>query len=436
MANCHVEEEAALARKRVLMVAYHYPPCRGSSGLQRTLSFTRYLRSSGWMPLVVSADPRAYTTTGNDQLSDIPSSVIVRRAFALDTARQLSIRGRYLGWMALPDQWVSWLFWAVPVALRLIQEQKPLVIWSTYPIATAHLIGYVLHQFTRLPWVADFRDPMTEIDPVTQKRFPANPRLFWVRAWIERLVVKHCTRAVFVTSGALRIYQHRYPEVPSERWALIPNGYDEEVFASVKQIDPSLVQQKEPITLLHSGVLYPTPDRDPRPFFRAVAQLKKDGILSARTFKVILRASGSEHLYRDAILRLGIEDLVVLEPAISYRAALTEMLNVEGLLLFQGHDSNPAVPAKLYEYIRARRPIFAMVDGQGATASVLRETGVGMLAPLDSEEAIAVGLKTFLEEIRNGTAPVASEESIALHSREYRTKELASLLDSIATGVR
>lgn len=423
-----------MVHKRVLMVAYHYPPCRGSSGLQRTLSFTRYLPRLGWAPIVLSVNPRAYASAGEDQIADIPPSTIVRRAFALDTARDLSIRGRYLGWLALPDQWISWLVWAVPAALQLIRQYKPAVIWSTYPIATAHLVGFVLHLLTRLPWVVDFRDPMIEIDPVTRKRFPADPRLFRVRSCIERLAVKGCTRAVLVTRGALKIYQSRYPEIPDDRWVLIPNGYDEDAFTSARPSERSYGQGKEMITLLHSGVLYPTPDRDPRPFFRAVARLKKDGVLSAKTFRVILRASGSEPLYRESILALGIDDLVVLAPAIPYRAALSEMMSVEGLLLFQGHDSNPAVPAKLYEYVRARRPILAFVDMSGDTAAILKETGVGSIAPLDSEDAIATATQEFLQAIRGGTAPVADEEHIKCHSREWGAHSLAKLFDSVAAS--
>ncbi|ALA59775.1 glycosyltransferase [Nitrospira moscoviensis] len=421
-----------MAPKRVLMVAYHYPPCRGSSGLQRTLSFTRYLPALQWEPIVLSATPRAYATTGTDQLGDIPPSVIVRRAFALDTARDVSFCGRYPGWLAIPDQWISWSLWAVPIGLRLIRRYKPAAIWSTYPIATAHLIGYVLHRLTGLPWIVDFRDPMTEVDPVSHKRFPADPRLFRARARIERIAVTRCTRAVLVTRGALKIYQSRYPEVPADRWALIPNGYDEDVFASIAQVDPEGRRHRQRVTLLHSGVLYPTPDRDPRQFFRAIAQLKKDGSVSAETFRVILRASGSEGLYRESILALGIEDVVALEPAIPYRAALSEMMNVDGLLLFQGRDSNPAVPAKLYEYIRAKRPILALVDTDGDTAAILRESGIGSIAPLDSEEAITSVLRTFLDQIKNGTAPVAGDDCVKRHSREWGAKMLAGLLDEIA----
>lgn len=148
--------------KRVLMIAYHYPPVRGSSGVQRTLKFSRYLADYGWEPIVLTAHPRAYSGIGNDQLHEVPEHITVKRAFALDTARQLSFRGAYPGFLALPDRWVSWWLGAVPAGLNLIRKYKPTVILSTYPIATAHLIGLTLARLTGLPWIADFRDSMTE----------------------------------------------------------------------------------------------------------------------------------------------------------------------------------------------------------------------------------------------------------------------------------
>ena len=75
--------------KRILMIAYHFPPLAGSSGIQRTLRFVQHLPSLGWQPLVLSADPRAYEKTSDDLMADVPPSTVVRRAFALDTARHL-----------------------------------------------------------------------------------------------------------------------------------------------------------------------------------------------------------------------------------------------------------------------------------------------------------------------------------------------------------
>lgn len=99
--------------KRVLMIAYHFPPMHGSSGMQRTLRFARYLPDHGWEPIVLAPSPRAYQQTDSGQLADIPQQVRVHRAFALDTARHLTVMGRYPRVLALPDRWVSWWLGAV-----------------------------------------------------------------------------------------------------------------------------------------------------------------------------------------------------------------------------------------------------------------------------------------------------------------------------------
>ena len=420
--------------KRVLMIAYHYPPCAVSSGQQRTLSFSRHLPAYGWEPIVLTVRASAYPRVGDDQLADIPSTIEVARAWAFDTVRHLSFCGRYPGWLAVPDPWISWFVSAMLCGLKLIRKHKPRVIWSTYPIATAHLIALALHRVTGIPWIADFRDPMIEIDPVTKERWPKDPKVWRAREWIERRTVLSCARAVFVTNGALQIYAQRYSELPASRWALIANGYSEESFTAAEAIRNGNRPQQAKIVLLHSGVLYPSPDRNPREFFAALAELRKSGKISSGTLQIILRASSSEDLYRKLVLEHRIEDIVTLEPPIAYNQALAEMLSVDGLLVFQGHDSNPAIPAKLYEYIRARRPIFALVDERGDTAALLREAKLGTLVPLDSGDRIAAGLLDFLGQVHSGVAPVASDEEIKRHGRRNKASELACLFDEIISG--
>ena len=381
--------------------------------------------------MVLSAQRRVYSQTSDDQLEDIPAAVPVGRAFAFDAQRDLSIRGRYLRWMALPDLWVTWLLWAVPMGLRMIRQHKPALIWSTYPIVTAHLIGFVLHRLTGIPWVADFRDPMVEIDPRTQGRRPAD-RVGW-RVWnaIERLTVKHCARAVFATLGSQRIYQDRYSEIPNDRWSVISNGYDEEQFSLAERDYRAQERDPKQIVLLHSGVLYGGTDRDPSGLFGALSKLKKSGQITASGMKVILRASGYEDHYRTLIRDAEIEDLVFLEPQIPYRAALAEMLGADGLLIFQGYTSNPAVPAKLYEYFRARRPILALVDGAGDTAGTLRDNGVGLIVAMDHVDDIADGVVEFIKQITERKGPVLDLTAAKRYSRRAQTQQLASLLDAI-----
>lgn len=276
---------------------------------------------------------------------------------------------------------------------------------------------------------------MTEVDPITGQNHPADPRLWRARRWIEYRAVQACARAVFVTPGSLQIHARRYFSLPQSHWSVIENGYDEESFVSAEQIHSHHSPNDGRIVLLHSGVLYPTPDRDPSAFFAALRQLRDEGTLSPADVKVVLRATGHNERYRKQIREHGIEDVVFLEPAIGYRQALAEMLTADGLLLFQGYTSNPAIPAKLYEYLRARRPILAMVDAQGDTAQVLLRAGVGRIVPLDSAAQIAAGLAGFLQGIRRGSEPVASDAEIQRHSRESKAADLAALLDSLASGI-
>lgn len=418
--------------KRVLMIAYHYPPCRGSSGLQRTLNFTRHLPSHGWDPLLLTVKPRAYPERSNDQLGDVPPEMPVKRAFALDSARDLSMKGRYVSWTALPDRWISWLGWGVPAGLHLIRKYKPQVIWSTYPIATALWIGYALHRLTGIPWVADVRDPLTEDDPRTGQRHPPDLKLWRARRIIEKKSMEESSRVVLVTPGARRIYAERYAAMSEKHWAVIPNGYAEETFAAVERDLVRAAPNGRPMHLLHSGVLYPTPDRDPGAFFEALGRLHGSGRISPAKLRVTLRASGFEDRYRAQIHDRGLDDIVKLAPPIPYKDALAEMLTADGLLVFQGYTSNPAVPAKLYEYLRAKRPIFALVDGEGDTAATLRAAGTGTLVSMESSEQIADGLTQFLSAVGRGVAPIANDDIVRSYARESRARDLAALLDEVA----
>src|SRR4051812_4300835 len=123
--------------KRILMVAFHFPPMRGSSGIQRTLRFAKFLPEFGWDPIVLTARPHSYPETDDANLADVPKTICVHRAWGLDAARHLSIRGRYPTSLASPDRWKSWWLGAVPAGYRLARRVKADVIWSTYPIATA-----------------------------------------------------------------------------------------------------------------------------------------------------------------------------------------------------------------------------------------------------------------------------------------------------------
>lgn len=407
--------------KRALLIAFHFPPQAASSGIQRTLSFSKHLGSHGWEPLVLSAHPRAYSQQNPSQLASVPPGLVVRRVFALDAKRHLGIKGRYPEAVALPDRWVSWWLGAVPAGLALVRKYRPEVIWSTFPIATAHLIGLTLHRLTGLPWVADFRDPML------QSSYPTSKMQRAIYGWIEAQTIKRCKMAVFTTHSAMNAYRERFPHIPASKFTVIENGYDEDGFDARAAATPALPADGRRITLLHSGVLYQT-GRDPSAFFEAIAAMKQAGTTGASRLRVVLRAPGEVEAVAALARRHGVDDIVEVLPPVPYKEALQEMMAADGLLVFQGTPFNTQIPAKIYEYFRARKPIMGLVDPAGETARVLRAAGFTGVAPMDSGEEIAPLLARFIGEIERGQAYVATDELVAASSRTHRASQLAAVL--------
>jgi glycosyltransferase involved in cell wall biosynthesis len=418
--------------RRVLLIAYHFPPIRGSSGVQRTLRFAQHLPRYGWQPVVLTIHPRAYPEAGNTEGNEVPEGIEVHRAFGLDTARHLRLAGRYPGPLAVPDRWMSWAFWAIPKALSLIRSRQIDAVWSTFPIATAHTIALKVVQRSGLPWIAEFRDPMW------QGSYPYEPAVNRAFKELEEAVCATADRVVLTTPSAVDQYRRRFPRLPPERIALIENGFDEETFARAEcglqaPMGPAAAGQPRPLTLLHSGLIYPR-ERDPLPFFRALATLKSSGVLGAADVRVVLRASGHEGEFRRAVAELGIDDIVRLEPPVDYLAALEEMLTVDALLLMQAANCNAQIPAKLYEYLRAGRPILALTDPQGDTGRTLRAAGSAAIARLDSEAEIRELLPKFLSELRAGAIRGTDSEVAAHYSRGSQTAVLAQWLDALVQG--
>ena len=412
--------------RRLLMVAYHFPPLRGSSGIQRTLRFVQHLPRFGWEPLVLTASPRAYEDTSDDQLREIPDGTVVQRAFALNTARHLSLFGRYPGALALPDRWATWRFDAVSTGMKMIRRFRPDAIWSTYPIATAHVIGSTLARRSGLPWIADFRDPMA------QDGYPSDPRAWQAYRAIEEDALRNAAASVFTTPGCAQLYRDRYPDIPADKSVVIENGYDEDTFARAeaeRRLAP-VDRGDGRFVLLHSGVVYPD-ERDPRPLFAALARLKRDGTLTSATFCLRLRASAYDAMLTELADEHGIADLVSLEPAIPYHAALQEMLEVDGLLILQAANCNQQIPAKLYEYVRAKRPVLALTDPVGDTATTLRAAGLTSIARLDDADSIAEAIPAFIARVRDGRETLATPDAIADSSREGRARAFAAMLDRV-----
>lgn len=403
--------------KRILLIAFHFPPFAGSSGGQRTLSLCKYLPKNGWLPIVLTANEMAYRNLDHQQMKGLPDDIKICRCFSLDTTRHLAVKGKYLKLLALPDNWSTWYLPGLVTGLRLIKKYKPSVIWSTYPIATAHFIGASLNCITKVPWIADFRDPMVEYNKTLNLVAPADKKLRSCRLFIERYASEHAITNVFTAEGAQKIFKDRY-DCKNDRVAIIPNGFDESCFLEVESIAPHRTH-KSKIRIIHSGSLYPTPDRNPKEFFKAVRELIQEKRLKPDTIEIVLRSTGVDDYYRQLIDENGLDKLILLGSRKGYKKALKEMIEADGLLLIQGVTSNPAIPAKLYEYIRAKRPILTLADKDGETAKLVKKLNIGEIAPLDSKDMIKKAFINFIETIESQNYKKLDNSIIQTFSREH-----------------
>ncbi len=418
-------EAPAPQHKRVLMVAFHFPPQAGSSGILRTLNFVKYLPGNGWLPTVLTAKARAYAEQRNDLVASIPPQTRVLRASALDAARHLSLAGKYPLSLALPDRWSSWWLGAVASGRREIRQQRPDLIWSTYPISTAHLIAATLARQSGLPWVADFRDPM-----VSDGHPPAGlQRHLWQS--LEARVLREAAVCIFTTERAAHTYAQRYPGA-AHKCRVIENGFDEEAFEGVQAQRHGVAAGS--VLMLHSGLIYPF-DRNPSSFFAAVAALLASGQLQRQQLCIRFRAPQHGGEVMAFATQHGLQDVVDIAPPVPYREAIAEMMGADLLLVFQGSHFNAQIPAKIYEYLRAQRPMLAVLDPAGDTAVQLQRFQGVRQAHIDQPAEVQTQLQQWLQS-RNSPAQDAQLRENARLVRRYSRKAQAAMLADILDALR
>lgn len=401
-------------RKTLLMIALDFPPCQ-SAGAQRAQKFATHLSEFGWDVVVLTAKASVYERC--DPHAETPGALHIERCAAFDAARDLSWRGKYAGFLTVPDKYWSWALSAIPAGKRLIKRFRPSAIFSTYPVSTAHFIGYRLQQWSGLPWLADYRDPL-------QCRYDPGARHYSALGrWIEKRTIETCHRAIFTTQNAARLYSRLYPDEPLAKFLVIENGFDEDKFKSLS-LD-SFPPDKRFI-LLHSGALYGD-GRDPTVLFQAIWRLHQQGRISDLTFCLRFRGVSPSTELAKLLRELNIHELVEFLPPVPYGESLQEMMSANALLLLQGPLFNNQIPSKLYDYIRTGRRIVAMTPRQGATAQALFEYANGKSG--DTVDQVERMLIDLLEGRQSNAS--FNLEHLLKFSRYARTRELANALETI-----
>jgi glycosyltransferase involved in cell wall biosynthesis len=431
--------------KKALMVTYYFPPS-GGSGVQRTLKFVRYLPEFGIQPVVLSARNADYPIFDYTLMDQIPPHVNVYRSFIFEpyslyrrlTARQreestdiatlsfsesdrASLAERLSEWIRsvffIPDARIGWLPFAVLKGIRVIQRERPDIIYSSAPPYTTHLIALVLSKHFRLPWIADFRDSWIGWLSTPQWR-PTFSRALEMK--MERAALRYAQRIITVSRGVHADLYSRHSHLPAGKWILLPNGYDPSDYGRAKPRDPRLV-----ITYL--GSMYGK--RNPRTLIEALEVLyRKDKTLSARILIRLVGRIGKPILER--IKTSPVSGLFQVISYVDHAESLAYLMATDlCLLIIDDAPGNEGIlTGKLFEYIGSGQPILALAP-KGEALDLIKKQNLGVCIKPNDVDSMADTLKGFLQlHSTYGRIPKVDSAVKERFDRRYQSGILANHL--------
>lgn len=426
--------------KRVLVIAYYWPPS-GGSGVQRWVKFVKYLTGYGWEPVIFAPEGADYPSLDPSFEAEVPSSVEVLRGpiwepYAayrkLTGAKSTQVteissgpktwKQRLSLWIRanifVPDPRVGWVKPSVK-QLRKYLEEKPVdVIVTTGPPHSVHLIGQRLHRETGIPWIPDFRDPWSRMYYL--KYLPMTGRTWRKLRHQEQTVLDECSAVLTCTP----LVQEEFAAQTRTPVACITNGYDEEDFAG---------PAPEPdghFNLTHTGLF--AADGNPLQLWKVLGKMAA----SEPGFKEDLRIRLIGKVDREvleAIADAGLEANVVALGPCNHATAVREQRSATVLLLPLRNDPQyaPILPGKLFEYLAARRPVLGIGQEDGAMARVLFSAHAGITADWENAAPIRAFLATAWRQHCEGEVS-ATGGDITAYSRRATARALAQLLDKVS----
>lgn len=446
--------------KRVLMIAYYFPPLSGS-GVFRSLKFAKYLPQFGWMPTVISTDrPRPdWDLKDTNLLQEVPREAeVIRLPDMIGTLRQMSFSPgeesallaflrdilRHSGegsaifdslsqdpkdrtWLlTFPCTALLWAYEAVRYIEKNVDLRRFSVVYTTSGPCSDHLVGFYLKEKYGIPWVADYRDPWTD-DPLGDydARNPHH-RLYFE---LESILLKKADRNLIVAESAVERYIRRFSLSP-ESVVCITNGYDERDFDTLRFSE----EQPPEFSINYSGLLY-SKYRNVKPVLRAVQELAEEGSIDLRhvRFRVVGTADPGQGL--ETAKEYKLDSILVYTGYLPHQDAL--QLNYDsGLLLLlvgDGDRVKSVYTGKVFDYLRSGRPILALAPRDGVVDKVLRETGHGeAYGSAQLPEIKAMILREYQKWRRGEKRELLHSPRIERFERKRLTGQLAEVLDTVS----
>lgn len=434
--------------KRVLIITYYWPPS-GGSGVQRWLKMSKYLPENGWQPVICTADGAEYPVEDLSLEKDVASEAeIIRRPIVepysfykkfLGIKKDEKIKAGFInegkkksawkenisiwlrGNLFIPDARCWWIKPSVRYLKKYLQKNPVDAIISTGPPHSMHLIAKELHKKFNIPWIADFRDPWTDIDffselKLTKRSLKKHHRL-------QYQVLTEANKVVTVGwDWAKGLESHGAKDV-----AVITNGYDFNIEELKTKSDLS-----QSFTMSHVGIVGAA--RNATKFWEALGELIKDENQSEFSNLLKIRLIGQvDNSVLISIKENSLENHVEIIPYIPHEKVIIEQSSSQVLLLFVNNSPNAKgiLTGKIFEYMASGRPILAIGPKDGDTAIILDETKSGVIVDFEDKEGMKKVILDLFEKYKDNQLLTKENESVKKYSRRALAKEYVNLIERI-----
>lgn len=441
--------------KKVLIITYYWPPS-GGAGVQRWLKFVKYLRLFGWEPIIYTPENAEMPVIDHSLLKDIPGDLTVLKTKIIEPynfykifvgrkkeekintgflseskkpklAEKIAvwIRGNFF----IPDARKFWIKPSVRFLSAYFQKNKVDVIISTGPPHSMHLIALGLKKKFDISWLADFRDPWTNIDfyedlmltKCADKKHHKLEKEVLVNA--DAIVtVGETMKKEFMAilkSSDTKLSQH--PD-PGSRLTVITNGYDEEdVYRGNVELDKKF-------SISHIGTLVQS--RNSNILWKVISEILSEYKSFPNDLEI--KFVGKIDFSVNASLKeYGLENYVKKIDYLPHNEVIKFQQQSQVLLLLSNNTKNARgiLTGKFFEYLSAKRPILAIGARDGDMAKILEETNAGKISDFNDELALKRNILEYYESYKNGNL-VCESKGVEKYSRKELTVRLATLLES------
>jgi len=430
--------------KRVLIITYYWPPS-GGAGVQRWLKFAKYLRDFGWEPVIYTPENPEYPEADESLSKDIPIGIeVIKKPIwepynaykrFIGQKKEEKIQAGFLsvkkknpvvenisvwirGNLFIPD---ARKFWIKP-SIRFLQKYLSVhpvdALVSTGPPHSMHLIALGLKNKLNIPWLADFRDPWTEIDFYHQLRLTKQADKKHHR--LEKAVLSTADRVTIVSWNWALDFNRLFPR----HYDVITNGFDPDDFIIPDQ------KVAKTFELTHIGSL--NKDRNPELLWEVLAEICSENA----SFRDDLRLRFIGKCDVSLFQCLEKYQLLSRTKKIEYmphEEVLKESAGSQVLLLLLNNTPNVMgiVPGKIFEYLATRRPVFCIGPTGGDSARIIGEAQAGITCNFDDKSSMKNALLELYGRYKQGSLQ-NQEGEIDSFSRKGLTEKISSLLNELS----